>query len=412
MLVVAIGTTGLQSILPAIGRTLGLRDPLIALAFSLSALMWSIAAPFWARRMGRVGAKRMVLVGVSGFMLSQLFCGLALSAGVLGWVSAGLALTGFMIGRGIYGFFGAAAPPAAQTLIVATNPRSEWVKALTLLASAFGLGTIIGPAIAPFFVLPLVGLAGPPYVFAVLGLGMLVAVVAMLPDMPPDIHTRAAPVADAAIGSEPNDASMITALATPGTGTVRMKDPRVLPWMVFGLAAGHAQAIAGQTMAFLIIDISKVPPSQSQSLIGLILVAGSAAALFAQWGIIPRLDLQPKAMVLWGAAVAAFGCAGIAVAKDLQALAIAFAIASLGFGFLRPGFTAGASLAVSAAEQGVVAGQVTANNGISFVFGPSAGILMYDLWRPLPYLVCAVVLLVTLAYGVSTLRRGSVALGV
>ena len=52
-------------------------------------------------------------------------------------------------------------------------------------------------------------------------------------------------------------------------------------------------------------------------------------------------------------------------AGDLYGLVLGFGIASLGFGFTRPGFTGGASLAVPLAEQGGVAGVITAANGIS-----------------------------------------------
>src|SRR3546814_14725881 len=55
------------------------------------------------------------------------------------------------------------------------------------LASAFGLGTILGPAIAPYLILGAIGkieigLAGPTFVFALFGLGVWLAVRRMLPD--------------------------------------------------------------------------------------------------------------------------------------------------------------------------------------------------------------------------------------
>lgn len=390
MLMTAIGSTGMQSVVPAIGRSLKLPDPLIALGFSLSALAYALAAPVWARRLGRSGGKRMVLVGIWGFVGSMILCGIALSLGLTGMLAATVAFVAFILGRAVYGLFGAASPPAAQAMVVAVLPREEWVKALSLLASAFGLGTIIGPALAPFFVLPVVGLAGPAYVFAVMGIGMAVAIVVLLRDVPLDETAHAVPAAEPTIGGEPSDAAAIAASAPPGDRQVRFTDPRIWPWIFAGLVAGHAQAIAGQTLAFLVIDRLGQPPALAQPLIGMILMAGALAALLAQWGVIPRLDLQPRAMLLWGSALAAIGCAGVALAHDLHAITVTFAIASLGFGFLRPGFTAGASLAVDESEQGIVAGHVTAVNGYTFVLGPSMGILMYDWWHPLPYLASAV----------------------
>lgn len=111
MLTIAIGNTGLQSVLPAMGRSLGVPDFVIGLAFSLSALIWTIAAPLWARRLGTHGAKPMVLTGMAGFAVSLLICAVALTAGVRGWIPAAFAFGAFILGRTIYGFFGAAAPP-------------------------------------------------------------------------------------------------------------------------------------------------------------------------------------------------------------------------------------------------------------------------------------------------------------
>ena len=90
---------------------------------------------------------------------------------------------------------------------------------------------------------------------------------------------------------------------------------------------------------------------------------------------------------------------------SVHTLAVAFALTSLGFGFLRPGFTAGASLAVNEDEQASLAGLVTANNGAAFVAAPAIGILLYGIARPLPYVTCGVILVLLWAYGLRVLGR-------
>ena len=44
MLTIAAGNTALQSVLPALGRSLGVKDSAVAAAFSVSALLWVLAA--------------------------------------------------------------------------------------------------------------------------------------------------------------------------------------------------------------------------------------------------------------------------------------------------------------------------------------------------------------------------------
>jgi MFS family permease len=118
--------------------------------------------------------------------------------------------------------------------------------------------------------------------------------------------------------------------------------------------------------------------------------------LLAQWGIIPILSLDPRRMMLVGLVIAAVGTVLTGFATSLYGIALSFALASLGFGFTRPGFTAGASLAVGPEGQGSVAGKVTSVNGAAFVLGPSIGVGLYEISKPLPYFIAALALVVLL----------------
>jgi hypothetical protein len=129
------------------------------------------------------------------------------------------------------------------------------------------------------------------------------------------------------------------------------------------------------------------------------MIAGAAAGLAAQWGLIPRLGLGPRSLILSGALIAAAGTLVTMVAANLYGLVIGFALASLGFGFTRPGFTAGASLAVPLNEQGGVAGVITAANGIAFVAAPAVGMALYGLDNRLPFAAAAALCLGLFAWG-------------
>lgn len=392
MLTIAAGNTALQSVLPALGRSLGVKDSAVALAFSVSALLWVIAAPLWANRSGRHGHRAMILLGLGGYVLSLLLCGTFLAAGINGLVGGTTAFALFVVGRMLYGGLGSAAPPAVQALVAGHTTREERTRALTLLASAFGLGTILGPAIAPYLLLGHVGgyeigLAGPAFLFALFGALVWATVRALLPDDRP-IPGEAAGASSAypSIGSAPTGAS-VRAATESHVERVGYADRRIRIWMVVGLVTGHAQAMVSQAIGFLVIDRLHVAPAAALEPTGLVLMMGAGAALLVQWGLIPLLNLSPRRLVLVGSALAAAGCALTGLAPSLYGIALAYALASLGFGFTRPGFTAGASLAVGSAAQGSVAGKVTSINGASFVLGPSIGIALYEAWRPLPYLV-------------------------
>src|ERR1700754_955809 len=72
----AMGNTGLISVLPAIGRSIGIPDPMVSAIFSLSALLWAFSSPFWARSSDRYGRKPLMMVGLTGFLVSMILCGL------------------------------------------------------------------------------------------------------------------------------------------------------------------------------------------------------------------------------------------------------------------------------------------------------------------------------------------------
>jgi MFS family permease len=96
-----------------------------------------------------------------------------------------------------------------------------------------------------------------------------------------------------------------------------------------------------------------------------------------------------------------------AFSSSLFGIATAYALSSVGFGFTRPAFTAGSSLAVGRRLQGLVAGQVTSINGSSFVLGPTIGVGLYEVWHPLPYLTAAIAVVLLIPYALTRLRVAS-----
>jgi MFS family permease len=400
MLAASSGNTALQSVMPAIGREIGIKDFYVAIAYTWSAVLWVLLAPYWAEKSDHHGRKALAVMGVSGFIVSTALCGLVLFGGLHRWISGALTFSLFAVFRGIYGGFGCATPSATQAYLASKTRRSGRVAALSALSSSFGLGTIIGPAVAPLFVLPLVGLAGPLFAFALIGLAVVISVILWLPN---DRFGRrvghGAAMSYPSLASPPTGASVTAATAFHRHQRLSWKDPRVRPWIVAGVVAGHAQAATLTCIGFFIIDRLHLVAWGSEGPIAIVMMAGAMATLGAQWGLIPRLGLGPRMLILWGALIAAAGLVGTMLSNELYGITIGFAVASLGFGFTRPGFTAGASLAVPLAEQGAVAGVITSANGISYVLAPALGISLYGVHHDLPFAAFALLLVALAAIG-------------
>ena len=391
-LIAAAGNMALQSVLPAIGREFRLSDTLVAGAFAISALMWTVASPFWARLSDTLGRKRVILIGLGGFVVSMTGFGMAATSGLETWLEAGIAFILMVMARTVYGVFGSAAPIASQAYVADRTTPEQRTQAMSLLASAQGLGTVIGPALAPFFVLPLVGLAGPMYAFALFGAVVLLIVWRKLPSGEVvRIPSRSGRQDDAGKGL--------------------WKDPRVRAYLLYGLLITGAQAVNISVLGFHIIDelaLTGVAARDAQPFIGIAMLAGAAATLMVQWGLIPLLKMQPADLMRWGAGLALVGNLMSVASPGYYGVVIGYAVVSMGIGFARPGFTAGSSLSVGPHEQGAIAGLMMSLAGLSFLAPPVIGVALYELSEPAPFIANALMLAVAtgMCFASARLRAG------
>ncbi|WP_374514679.1 MFS transporter [Brevundimonas sp.] len=366
-LIAAAGNMALQSVLPAIGREFGLRDTLVSAAFAISALMWTLTSPYWARLSDRLGRKKVIMIGLGGFVASIGGFGLATTAGLQLWLAPMVAFALMAVARTIYGVFGSASPIAAQAYVADRTTPEQRTQSMSLLASAQGLGTVIGPAIAPFFILPFVGLAGPMYAFALFGAVVLWIVWRRLPSG--DVVRQPTGRAGEA-----------------GKGLWR--DARVRDYLLYGLLVTGAQAVNISVLGFHVIDelaATGLSVRDAQPFIGIAMLAGAAATLMAQWGLIPLLKLQAADLMRWGAGLALVGNVMTIAAPGYYGVVVGYAVISLGIGFARPGFTAGSSLSVGRHEQGAVAGLMMSLAGLSFLGPPVIGVALYELAEAGPF---------------------------
>jgi MFS family permease len=390
----ALGNTGMLSVLPAIGREIGIPDAMVAAIFSLSAVLWAATSPFWARQSDLRGRKPLILLGLAGFCTSMILCAIVVSAGLHHLAPPMVIFVLFLLCRALFGAFGSAANPATQAYMAERTTREERTQSMATLAGAFGLGTVVGPLLAPLFVLPGVGLAGPMFAFAILAGVMLVVVHRGLPETPKS-------------GSGERPPRRRLELPWRGESAALWRDPRLKPFLIYGFLVASCQTAQTQTLGFLIIDKLGLPPTQAQGYITLAMAAGAVAGLLAQWGLIRMFRMGPRELMRWGVAAAAVGNIVVAFAPDYAAVAIGYAIASLGYGFARPGFTAGASLSVAAKDQAGAAGAIAAINGLNVVVAPLF-VLLYEQIGWGPFVLNAAVLAALVVYALRQAQLRSV----
>ena len=379
-LATAMGNTGMLSVLPVIGREIGIADPMVSAIFALSALFWAFSSPFWARASDRYGRKPLMMVGLAGFMVSMALCAIVVAGGLRHLATPLVIFVLFLLARALFGLFGAASNPATQAYVAEHTPIAQRTQSMAGLAGAFGLGTVIGPTLAPLFILPVIGLAGPMLGFSIVAGVMLLVVWRWLPES----------------GYRP-----VWSLPPKMIDGVKIKpmwrDPRITPFLIYGFIVAVSQTAQLQTLGFLIIDKLGISPTEARGFIALAMTFGAVAGLLAQWGLIRMFEMTPRQLLRWGVAVAAAGNLIVAFAPDYWTVVLGYALSSLGFGFARPGFTAGASLAVGLAEQARAAGAIAAVNGVNVVLAP-VFVMLYERIHPAPFLLNMAMLLAMLVY--------------
>ena len=378
-IVVAIGNTGLQSVLPSMSRELGFKDWMAPAIFSLSAVLWAIMSPIWARQSDLRGRKPLIMLGLIGFLISMVLCGLVISAGlhhVFGYLAVFIL---FLFARATFGLIGSASNPATQAYLAERTSRETRTEQMAGLASAFGLGTVVGPVLASILVVPVLSFAGPLFAFALIAGGMLVVVFKYLPEKPVPMVKDARPFSQAGVGGFIRNLGKL------------LGDPRLAPFLIFGFLVSACQTAQGQILGFMIIDKLHVPASETQRYTAMAMMAGAMAGLLAQWGLIRIFRMSPAALMRWGVGLAAIANLMTAFAHDYLTVVLGFALGSLGYSFARPGFTAGASLTVGMGEQAQTAGAIAMVNGLNVVLGPLF-VAIYGFNSAAPFLINALVL--------------------
>lgn len=357
LLVVGAGNSMLLAVTPSIVRELGLPDSSIGWIFSLSAVLWVFSSPTWGRVSDRAGRKPIAALGLAAYAVSMAGFAAFVLAGYAGWIGAVALFWGLMLARAIFGAFGSAASPAAQAYVADRTSVFERTERLAALGSAFAVGQAFGPGICAALAARL-GLVFPIALVAVLAAAVSFAIWRFLPENTPPQTERAR-----------GGWRTLTALAG---------DRRLSAFLLYGLGLSTLAGVSVQVFGLFTMDRLKVEGAEGAELVGAGFMVSALAMLATQMGLLPRLKLNSRELMLWGAALLGLGVVAQILASGLGAILASQALQGVGFGLARSGFTGGASIAVTPREQGAAAGLVVAVNGAGFIVSPVLGGVAYE----------------------------------
>lgn len=361
LMATAIGNSMLFAILPPLARELEVGEVWVSAIYTLSALLFLTMSPVWGALSDRYGRRPLIVFGLSSFAVSTFVFAIGAWAGQSGLLPPMAAIVAMALARCLFGGLGSATNPSAQAYVADRTEPSQRTEALAALTAAFGLGSVIGPALAAAFV-ERIGVAGFMIAVTVLVSAGAIAVRLTLPEKtPPKRQGR------------------------PINPFVQFKfaaDPRLTAFMIYGGLLWLSQAASLQALSFFIMDRLEATPDEGLQLGGVALTAGAAALIFAQLVVIPALKTSPRVLMALGAAMVVIGNIELVFAPNYAALVFGFMLNSFGFGLARSGFTGGASIAVTPEEQGRAAGLTTATAGLGFMIAPVTGLWLYQVVAP------------------------------
>ncbi|MFN3626322.1 MFS transporter [Parvibaculum sp.] len=378
LLSVGMGQTLVFAVLPPIAVDLGMSEFETTMIFSLSAALWILTSTFWGRRSDVMGRKPVILIGVFGFGISTSLVGLVLLAGYLHWISMALMFPLVMGARAIFGIFGSGSMPASQAYVADRTTRAERAGSIAQIGAAFGLGTVVGPGVAAAFAE--IHILAPFFAVGALALVSGVAIWFLLPE-------RTAPIKLLSEKQQKRAALKWTA-------------PNVLPWLTIGVILSLSQSIMMQLFAFYLMAELELGGSAATQLVSVGMMAMAMSTLVAQLGLIQRFDLTVQFLLRWGAIATLLSFAMLVVGGSYGMLVSALALAGLGFGFLRAGLSAGASLSVSLKDQGAVAGLIGSTAATGHILNPAIGIPLFWVLHSAPFMLGMVLMVVILCFAI------------
>ncbi|HVZ69246.1 MAG TPA: MFS transporter [Rhizomicrobium sp.] len=377
------GQTVLYAILPPAARELHLSALQMTSVVSVSALIWVFSSTYWGLKSDKWGRKPVMLLGLTAFGVSFALLALTLELGLRHILPVAFVFPVMVAMRSIYGTLGSGTAPAAQAYVADRTTMEERLQGIATINAAFSLGTALGPGI---IVLSAIDLLAPFYFVSLLAIGSGALIWYFLPERtPPKSHRR------------------------EFKSSLQWYDRRILPFVIFTVGLSLIGTIPVQTMGFFFIDVLRIPAKDSTQFTMVGQIASAMSALVAQLLVVQQLNLSVRQLTAWGCIAIILGFVIFMTIGQFAPLVFALVLIGFGFGMARPGFTSAASLAVTADEQGAVAGILGGASATGFIAGPVVG-AMYDASPYLPYAFGAAALVALLAFMLisPTLRNAGV----
>ncbi len=324
-------------LLPGYAARFHASETAIGIVVASFSLMQFLLAPWWGRLSDRVGRRPVILIGLVGSSLSYLLFAVAGSFWIL------------LLSRVLAGGMGATVN-VAQAYLADITPIEGRSRAMGLIGAAFGLGFVLGPAIAGLTVQW--GASAPGFIAAGISLASFLLAWFRLPET--RVH-------------RPSDAGTLAPsawrlLVAPYAVMFLVVLSFTVMYVVFPLYAGRTLGYDQRTTSYFFVLLGLISVMVQGWLIG---------------GLVRRFG--ERALMLAGGTSLAVGMAlvpatqgtGLAARFELAALLLALVCMALGTGLVMPSVTGFVSRITPAHRQGAALGTLQGIASVSRIVGPT-----------------------------------------
>ena len=376
---VSMGQSVYWQTMPIIGRELGFSEMEINTVVSISAAMFIIFTPFWGRLSDRIGRKSVLLVGLTGYVLSNIIFLYSASIGLLGYVSGFFLLLILLASRIINSAVGAASRPATGAYVADVTSLEERSSGMGKFGAANNIGTILGPVLVG----SIIGIN--IFNFKIEGFALLTPLIVMSFLMMVAIFF--------VLLFLPNKKSA-------GSDDINSERPALdknLKMLIsIGVIVFTSFAIVQSVTAYYLQDRFSLTLDETARSTALVLGTMALMAIVSQLTFVQSFKGSPLELIKYSIPLFVLSSLIIVFSPSYTFIYLGMAIMGLAMGLASPGYTSAASLNADSNNQGAAVGLAMVAPGLGFTLGPFLSGLLYSISINLPFLFILPLFLVVL----------------
>ncbi|RDV26787.1 MFS transporter [Alteromonas aestuariivivens] len=371
LLATAIGQSVMLATLPSLGREAGISELQVAIIMSSSACVFALGTTVWSRFVRRLGHRRILMIGLTGYTIGTLVFASVWLAGLNLWLGGAGLFVALLVSRSLQSSVMSATPPSAIGYAVIVSGNNSRVGAISRVTSANNLGQIVGPSFAGALVG--LGLLVPLYSVAALTILALLLVWRKLPDLPAGT-SQGGPQAS---------------LSPIGHGKIAAE---VWALVVVSASMFCAMAMMQQSLGFFMMDTLSLTPVDAARQVGWAMMVSAFSSLAVQMTVVQRTSFGARRLLLLALPLLALAYLLLFLHQGYLGLYVAMALLGMGMGMGYPSVAAMATAQSDAHLQARITGLITATPAMGYIIGPPLAAFVYAFSPRFPFIMAMVLM--------------------